>query len=309
MPSDLIYYLCTGAHGYTMGYFLNDYPNTVRDAVRILPYEAIPSLKRLPPGAFVFTDFDRLDAAGRAFAERLYDTIGEQNPALPRLNDPRAVLQRFDLLRALHAAGLNRFNVYRLDESRDVARFPVFIRREREHQAPLTRLIRDAAELEAQLARLSPEERDDPDLMIVEFGNARGPDGTFRKYSAYRVGDRIYGQHCFTSKQWFIKFTGLEWGDAERAFNRAYVAENPHAEALRDYFDVGRIEYGRADYCVVDGRIQLFEINTNPFVIAERGREDLVEYAELHDAAMRTLRADRPGPPIRLPEALRDPSG
>ena len=43
------------------------------------------------------------------------------------------------------------------------------------------------------------------------------------------------------------------------------------------------------------------DLPTNPFVIAERAREDLVPYAHLHDAAMRTLLAERPGPDVRLP--------
>jgi hypothetical protein len=290
-----IYYFCAGAHSYTMTIFLDDYPNTVADKVRIVPYEALSSIDRFAPGAFVFTDFDRLDPSQLLSAQRLYDAVGEQNPALPRLNDPGRVLPRFELLRALYEAGLNGFNAYRVNERHQIRRFPVFIRWGSDHRRPLTRLIPRAEVLEHTLLRLPPQVRDDPDLMIVEFGNAPGQDRRFRKYSAYRVGDHIYGQHCFTSRSWFIKFSGLEWGDAERQVNSRYVAENPHAPRLKEYFDVGGIQYGRADYCVVNDRIQLFEINTNPMVIAERGREDLIPYANLHDAALHTLLADYPG--------------
>lgn len=300
-----VYYFCTAAHSYTMGVFLADYPNTVADAVRIVPYDLLASTGSFTPGAFIFTDFDRLDAMDLARAQRLYEAIGEQNPALPRLNNPRSVLPRFELLRALYEAGLNGFNAYRVPERHRIERFPVFVRWGSDHRLPLTRLITNANLLEQALARLEPEVRTDPDLMIVEFGNAPGPDGTFRKYSAYRVGDYIYGQHCFTSKRWFIKFTGLEWGDAEREFNSKYVAENPHADGLRAYFDIAGVQYGRADYCVVNGQIQMFEINTNPLIIAERGREDLAPYAGLHDTAMRTLLAERPGPAVRLPDDAR----
>jgi hypothetical protein len=295
-----IYYFCAGAHSYTMAIFLDDYPNTVADKVRIVPYEALSSIGRFAPGAFIFTDFDRLDPGRLSLAQRLYDAVGEQNPALPRLNDPRRALQRFELLRALYAAGLNGFNVYRIPERHEIRHFPVFIRWGSDHRKPLTRLIAHANLLEYTLLHLSPEIRNDPDLMIVEFGNRPSPDRRFRKYSAYRVGDHIYGQHCFTSRNWFIKFSGLEWGDEEIQANSEYVAENPHAERLREYFDVGGIQYGRADYCIVDGRIQMFEINTNPMIIAERGREDLVPYAALHDTAMRTLLAAHPGPDVVL---------
>lgn len=300
-----IYYFCKFAHGYTMGVFVGDYPNSVADAVRIVPYERLRATGSFEPGAFIFTDFDRLSPAETALAQRFYEAIGEQNPALPRLNDPRRVLPRFELLRALHAAGLNSFNVYRVPERHEIQHFPVFIRWGSDHRMPLTKLIAHADLLESTLTRLAPEVRDDPDLMIVEFGNAPDADGRYRKYSAYRVGDYVYGQHCFTSKSWFIKFTGLEWGDAERAFNAEYVATNPHAGELKKYFDVAGIEYGRADYCVVDGRIQMFEINTNPLIIAERGREDLAPYAALHDTAMRTLLVPRPGPSVRVPDDAR----
>ena len=48
--------------------------------------------------------------------------------------------------------------------------------------------------------------------------------------------------------------------DAERDF----VMDNLHAEALRKVFSIARIQYGRADFALVNGRIQVYEINTNP---------------------------------------------
>ena len=43
-----------------------------------------------------------------------------------------------------------------------------------------------------------------------------------------------------------------------------YVRTNPHADELRKLFGAANIEYGRIDYTIADGRIQVFEINTNP---------------------------------------------
>jgi hypothetical protein len=44
------------------------------------------------------------------------------------------------------------------------------------------------------------------------------------------------------------------------------LKSNPYAEHLRKVFDVAGIEYGRADFGMYRGRIQVYEINTNPHV-------------------------------------------
>jgi hypothetical protein len=301
-----VYYLCKQAHSYTMGAFLGDYPNTVADDVRIVPYERLPSSGRFRPGAFIFSDLERLGPAELSMAQRFYDAIGEQNPGLPRLNDPRSVLPRFEMLRALHEAGLNSFNVHRVPDRYQIEHFPVFIRWGNNNQGmPLTRLIPHANVLEHALVRIAPEIRSHPDLMIVEFGNAPGQDGRYRRYSAYRVGDHIYGQHCRASKDWFSKFAGQDWGEAERAESTRYMAENPHADRLKAYFDVGGVRYGRIDYYTANDRIEVLELTTNPLVVADRRNPDFATYAGLHDTAIRSLIADRPGPHIRLPDDAR----
>jgi hypothetical protein len=302
-----IYYLCKQAHSYTMGAFLRSYPNTVADDVRIVPYERLAATGLFRPGAFIFTDFERLSAAELSMAQRFWDAIGEQNPALPRLNRPRSVLPRFELLRALYEAGLNSVNVHRVPDRHQIERYPVFIRWGDNNQGmPLTRLIPHANVLEGALAQIPPEIRSNPDLMIVEFGNSPGRDGRYRRYSAYRVGDCIYGQHCRITKDWFAKFTAQDWGEAERAESASYMAENPHAGGLAAYFDVGGVRYGRADYYLANGRIEVFELATNPLVVANRGNPDVALYARLHDTALRSLVTDRRGPHVRLPDDARD---
>ena len=44
------------------------------------------------------------------------------------------------------------------------------------------------------------------------------------------------------------------------------LEENPFAEHLRKVFDIAGIEYGRADFGFYQGRLQVFEINTNPYM-------------------------------------------
>ncbi len=301
-----IYYLCKEAHSYTIGAFLRDYPIAVADDVRIVPYERLASTGWFRPGAFIFTDFERLGPAEQALAQRFWDAIGEQNPALPRLNRPRSVLPRFEMLCALREAGLNSVRVHRVPDRHQIARFPVFIRWGDTNQGmPLTRLIPDANVLERALAHIAPEVRSHPDLMIVEFRNSAGRDGKYRRYSAYRVGDCIYGQHCRIGKDWFARFTGQDRGEAERAESAGYMAANPHADRLAGYFDVAGVRYGRADYYMSNGRIEVLDITTNPLVVADRDHPDAAVYARLHDAAMRSLVVERPGPHVRLPDDAR----
>ena len=42
------------------------------------------------------------------------------------------------------------------------------------------------------------------------------------------------------------------------------IEENRHAEDLRPAFEIGGIEFGRADFGLVGDRPQVYEINTNP---------------------------------------------
>jgi hypothetical protein len=44
------------------------------------------------------------------------------------------------------------------------------------------------------------------------------------------------------------------------------LQSNPYAEHLKKVFDAAGIEYGRADFGMYRGRIQVYEINTNPHV-------------------------------------------
>ena len=42
---------------------------------------------------------------------------------------------------------------------------------------------------------------------------------------------------------------------------------NPHEAELRAIFKLARIDYGRIDYGIKDGQIQVWEINTNPMLL------------------------------------------
>jgi len=308
--SSPIYYLCTRQHAYTIGVFLGYYPHGLGDVLRIIPYEETGNLGSVTPGTFVFTDFERLTPGQLQAAASLFDGIAAQNPGLLLLNNPARVPGRFDLLRRLKQAGLNGFDVHRLYRREAILRFPVFVRWESRHEPPLTGLLESAEALEAATAALPNHIRQDPDLMIVEYGAAPSADGRFRKYSAYKVGATIYPQHCFINEGWYIKFPSTRFTEADRTESRAYVAENPHSAEIERVFALAEIDYGRIDYGVVDGRIQTFEINNNPTVLARPPGWDAganySRYADMHAQALRgIIRPASSAAPLKLGEGSR----
>ena len=42
------------------------------------------------------------------------------------------------------------------------------------------------------------------------------------------------------------------------------VQDNPYGPAVAQAFEVADIEYGRVDFGIVGGEVQIYEINTNP---------------------------------------------
>lgn len=181
-----------------------------------------------------------------------------------QLNDPLLSEQRFDLLARLKAEGLNSFAVRRPGEPLAGLRYPVFLRDEEGASFVKPELLADRAALESALAALPASGFAGP--MIVEFCGAPGPDGYYRKYGAFRIGERIVPQHCLVWRDWFIKH-GEAMSPVHRRQNADYRAANPHEAELRAVFDAARIAYGRIDYTLREGRIEVFEINTNPAIL------------------------------------------
>jgi hypothetical protein len=60
--------------------------------------------------------------------------------------------------------------------------------------------------------------------------------------------------------------------DAEKiGEEQGFLESNPHAETLREIFAMAKIDYGRADYSLRDGKLTIWEINTNPVIVPEPG--------------------------------------
>jgi hypothetical protein len=100
----------------SLGVQLKYFPGKLAHELRFLTYDDLFSRATLPWGTYIFTDFDMLPTDRFARLCELWDWFDATACALPRLNDPRRFLSRFDLLRRLHDARINDFNVYALED-------------------------------------------------------------------------------------------------------------------------------------------------------------------------------------------------
>ena len=109
--------------------------------------------------------------------------------------------------------------------------------------------------------------------MLVEYLHGADAEGVFRKYSAMNVRGALSPRHILFSHDWVTKKPDLV-NDATVAEERAFIEDFPHREPLTAIFRLAGVDYGRIDYGVLDGRIQVWEINTNPVVVPQREKLD-----------------------------------
>ncbi len=239
------------------------YRHLGRSKVRTITYDRLIASKRVPPATYIFSDIDRLSLPDRELAAIYYRALSER--ALPVLNDPARVKTRFALLRSLHEAGINDFNVYRAGETHKMVRFPVFLRRESGHGLPLSGLLETADDLvraiESTVANGVPTDA----ILVIEYCAEPVERDLFRKLAMFRIGQVMVPHLCVHDDNWLVKYGKL--GIATPALyddELRIIRENPYSEALTRAFDIAQIDYGRADFGIVGGRVQIYEINTNP---------------------------------------------
>ncbi len=248
------------------------------------------------PQVYLFTDVERLDAAETERALEIHRRLEAHPDTALILNHPVRSMRRFEVLTALRARGFNTFGIYHAADLPESPRFPVFVRDENEHGTGFSGLLEDRDQLASHLETL--EGRLDGKV-VVEFCDASDASGIVRKYGAFRVAGRIIARQIHFSRHWVVREPDIRTPETARE-ELEYVETNPHAEQLREIFALARIDYGRVDYSVVDGRIQVWEINTNPMILIPKDRDDPLRF-EAHDRfgrafneALESLKADAP---------------
>jgi hypothetical protein len=256
-----------GAH--TFQAYFQDWADDRARQMTVLLYDDFPQYPALAGGTYIFTDLERLTNAQLAlicdFAERL--TV--HFPSARIINHPQHALRRLDLLEAIHGAGINSFRAYPAVRIPEHIHFPVFLRFAREHTGPCTQLLPDRTALMFALMRLAATGVRLDELLAVEYCDTRPADGWFRKYAAFCFGGRIIPARISFSNFWVVK-TGFAQSDDLREEEDHYLQANPHEEWIRRIFDLAKIQYGRADYSMLGGKPQVWEINTNPTLLMPR---------------------------------------
>lgn len=273
--------------------------------VEAVPYESLLRKTEWPRGVYLFTDFERMTPPQRGFASWLHDQMSRSPGAFLPLNHPTRHVSRFDLLRRFHTEGLNDFNVYRACDL-DQASYPIFLRYEDRHIGSLTPLLKSQAEAEDRITSLAAQGEDLDRMIAVEFVDTSDSTGLFRKYGAFRIAGRVVPRHMFASDHWEVKIDTNNKSPFRRREEYAYLRNNPHEHAVMDAFEAAGLTYGRIDYAMKDGRLQVWEINDNPQMTSSlvrywRGRlgRCLLSLRNL-DAAFAAAEATiEPGPAVR----------
>lgn len=234
------------------------------DSLSVTPYERIFSEESLRAGHLIFTDHDLLSGTELEAAQVIADSVRAAIPGVRILNEPARVLQRYALLTALWNEGVNPYRAVRLDDAIPELKYPVFIRREDGAFGPESELLYLKNELVDAIAELPDRGFPLRGRIAVEYCAEKCESGYFRKYGAFRLGDRILPQHILFSRQWMVKQNTSVTSPAFIAEEMRYIDENPHAAELMKIFDMAKVDFGRIDYGFVGGRLIVYEINTNP---------------------------------------------
>lgn len=233
--------------------------------VRSESYGWLLRRRTLPQATYIFTDRERMDCWQIKVYRHYFDYINQLGSNYKALNDTGKMLNRRALLRRLYSEGINSFNVYSVMECRLPERYPVFIRNEYDHGKPLTPLLVSEEELVLALSELRKRGHPEEGLLIIEYCAQALESGLFRKLSSYRIGDQIFFYGTVHQADWLVKYGTLNCGTpAMYNEEKSMIIQNAYREEMVRIFELAGIEYGRADYGIVDGRVVLYEINTNP---------------------------------------------
>jgi hypothetical protein len=272
---------------------------------KVWSYDELFRARFLPRGTWILTDFDRLNFWELELAARIHRNLVAAGQRV--LNDPATVAQRFSLLRRLCRAGFNRFNVWSVEAEEWPEHYPVFLRTQSAHRGTLTDLLPDRTSLEREIAAALAKGRPRRELMIVEYCAEPIREGLFRKLAMYRVGPTMIATLCVHQSKWVAK-DGEKGIAGQDLYDEEYriIEENRLGEELRPAFEIGGIEFGRADFGLVGGRPQVYEINTNPTIVVIRRHPFPVRIAasrlfeEKFAAALAAIDTPSGGAPIKM---------
>jgi aromatic-L-amino-acid/L-tryptophan decarboxylase len=179
--------------------------------------------------------------------------------------------------------------------------FPLLLRTPGFHGGQHFVRVEAVAALADGVAELRESGGSTAEVMAIEFLDARGADGSARKYRVMMVGGRLYPLHLAISKEWKIHYFSAEMRDRaeHRAEEAKFLADMPGVlganvmAALERLLAALGLDYGGIDFGLNQrGEILLFEANAT-MVVEQPGADQRWDYrraaVERIHAAVRDL--------------------
>jgi len=302
----MIFHLAREDNAWPPSEFLRGWGAEVAPIFRTGRFHELGEQTELPSGTYLFSDIEMSTPLQIEMLSQVWTQL-EAHGGSRLLNDPLKVKARYALLRTLYDEGINCFRSFHMDELPADLHFPVFVRVENDHQGSRTPLLEDWAQLDRWLIKAALGGAEPPKLLVTEFFDTRGADGLYRKFGAFKVGDRIIARLVHFGKEWMVKSPDLIFPEGVEE-ERRYMEDNPYEDQIRRAFELARVDYGRMDFAVKDGRIAVWEINTNPIITHPKDRYQPAHLPAQERFAQRMVDAlkaiDTPGPIARVPVRL-----
>jgi len=280
----MLRFLTTRGHEYTVKHLVeHDMTGAEAPDCAVENYDQFLRKNEVPSGAYIFTDMERLMPWELRVLGEAYGALAG-DPRCRVLNNPARVMCRYELLRNMWEEGINEFQAIRADERRWPERYPVFLRHEQDHGRPLSaELLKNREELAAALKKAQAEGMSLRGLLIVGYAAEAFSGPWFRKFNTFRVGSEVFAHHLVIEDSWVVKYgnDNVKHPEEYKIFEQDFVKENWHADVLRRVFKIAGIEYGRADWGIVKGKVQVYEINTNPYLSGDAGSTNTTRVATM----------------------------
>ena len=238
----------------------------------------------LPPHQLIFNAIGDADLCEPALGAAI-DLIARSSA--PVINDPRAVMKTGRISNAERLAALPGVVTPKtLSVARDLLAgpdgaawiagnqfaLPLLLRSPGYHTGRNFILVEKAAEFSAAASSLPGSE-----LLVIEYLDARGKDGSARKYRVMMIGGKIYPLHLAISRNWKVHYFTSDMADQpdHRAEEAAFLSDMPAVlgdkamTALDEIRDALGLDYGGVDFGLsADGDLLLFEANATMVIAA-----------------------------------------
>jgi aromatic-L-amino-acid decarboxylase len=247
----------------------------------------------LPPHQLVVNAIGEADGAAAALNGALAVLA---NTVAPVINPPAAVLAtgRCEIARRLsHIPGVISANTITMSREQLLASdagivlshhgftFPLLLRTPGFHGGEHFLCVETIDDL-----RPAVEELPGDDLFVIQYLDARGPDGNSRKYRVMMVDGQLYPLHVAISRDWKIHYYTADMADHahHRAEDAAFLENmpavlGPHAmTALKQIQSTLKLDYGGIDFGLNErGEVLLFEANATMAVVVP-GKDECWDY-------------------------------